>query len=460
MSVKPHERKGKGVMARLPQDPPAIHDVINKINPDHLGRVLDVGPTVGGRYLHWEEVRRRSPPVGLTTDEWWAGLALNRQAIARSSPILNTEGKPFRYSLVDPVLERLHNLDLRATGRLAMPAATFTPATRGRYRARGIIEEAISSSQLEGAVTKRGRAREMLRSGQRPRDISEKTIANNYSAIRRMREVMNRDLSPDLICEIHAILTEGTLDNPDNCGRFQRPEDIRAMVVNELDRTIFRPPRAEEIMERVERLCDFANGSNGGFIHPLLRSILLHFWLVYIHPFANGNGRTARGLFYWSALREDYWLMEYISISAVLLKAPAQYRDSFLYSETKDSDLTYFLIHQLNTLDEAFHDLSAYVDSVLGKNQEVDGLADDIPGLNERQRALLSNALRNPDRLYTFRGHANRHDISLNTARNDLLYLAEKDLIKPKQLGKQRAFIASTDLDRTLKELKRISGIG
>lgn len=443
-------------MTRLPENPPAIHDVLDKTDLDHLSRVLDVGPTVDGRYLHWEQVRRRPPPDGLTTDEWWAGLSFNRQVIARSSPILNTDGESFRYSLVDPVLEYLHNLDLRATGRLAAPAATLNPTTRDRYRVRGIIEEAISSSQLEGAVTTRARAKEMLRNGQTPNDISEMMISNNHKAIRHIREITNRDLSPDLICEIHAILTDGTLDNPDDCGRFQRPGDLRATVVEVPDetKTIFTPPPAEEITERIDKLCDFANGSNGEFTHPLLRSILLHFWLAYIHPFADGNGRTARGLFYWSALRGDYWLMEYVSISAVLLKAPAQYRDSFLYSETNDNDLTYFLIHQLKALDEAFQGLSAYVDSVLERNQEADSIIGDIPGLNYRQRALLSDALRNPDRLYTFRGHANRHDISLNTARNDLLYLAEIDLIKSEQMGRQRAFIASTNLASKLKEMK------
>lgn len=347
-------------MVRLPEDPPAVHDVLNKISPDHLRQVLDVRPTVDGRYLHWEEVRRRPPPAGLTTDEWWTGLALSRQSIARSSPILNTEGVPFRYSLVEPVLELIQNLDLRAKSRLDTPAATLNPVTRSNYRERGIIEEALSSSQLEGAVTTRARAKEMLRNEQKPRDVSERMISNNYNAMRHIKEISNREMSPDLICEIHAILTEGTLDNPDYCGRFQRPEDSRIAVVDVLDETIFTPPPAEEITERIEGLCDFANGANDEFTHPLLRSIFLHFWLAYIHPFVDGNGRTARMLFYWAALREDYWLMEYVSISAVLLKAPAQYRDSFLYSETKDNDFTYFLIHQLKALYKAFHRLSDF----------------------------------------------------------------------------------------------------
>ena len=442
-------------MVRLPENPPVLLEVLSKISPPTLRTVLEVGPTVGGRYLHWDQLRRRPPPDDLTIEEWWAGLALSRGAIARDSSIVNVEGIPFRYSLVDPVLEKLHHLDLRAAGRLAAPATTLNPATRGRYRVRGIIEEAISSSKLEGAVTTRVRAKEMLQSGHQPRDHSERMIFNNYKAIRHIRDIKNKKMTPELICEIHEILTEGTLDNPDDCGRFQRKGDIRAEVVDSSNEDlIFKPPPAEEITKRISDLCNFANGDNGGFTHPLLRSIMLHFWLAYVHPFADGNGRTARGLFYWSALRADYWLMEYVSLSSVLLSAPAQYRDSFLYSETYDNDMTYFLIHQLNALEKAFQGLSEYVDSVLERSQEAEILTGNIPGLNDRQRALLADALQNPERVYTFRGHANRHDIVRATARNDLLYLVDNGLMKPRLVGKQKTFFAPPDLSAKLKSMK------
>ena len=65
----------------------------------------------------------------------------------------------------------------------------------------------------------------------------------------------------------------------------------------------------------------------GGFIHPMIRSIILHFWLAYDHPFVDGNGRTARALFYWSMLRHGYWLFEFISISQIILKGPDQIRE-------------------------------------------------------------------------------------------------------------------------------------
>lgn len=57
----------------------------------------------------------------------------------------------------------------------------------------------------------------------------------------------------------------------------------------------------------------------------MLRAILLHFWLAYDHPFEDGNGRTARSLFYWYMRTQGYWLVEYLLISNILRKAPAQY---------------------------------------------------------------------------------------------------------------------------------------
>ena len=66
-----------------------------------------------------------------------------------------------------------------------------------------------------------------------------------------------------------------------------------------------------------------------GFLHPVIRSILLHFWVAYDHPFVDGNGRNARALFYWSMLRHGFWLAEFFSISHEILKAPRKYYRAF-----------------------------------------------------------------------------------------------------------------------------------
>lgn len=313
-------------MASKITQPPDLNTLLNGLNPETVVRLVNVGATLAdGRYLHWDDLRWREPPEGLTAEQWWAGTRLARHQSSRRTDLVDIQGVPFSYSLVDPILKSLHNLDLRATGRSAAPAAVLDRTTRNRYKVRGLIEEALSSSQLEGASTTRVVAKQMLRSGRSPRDRSERMIFNNFHAITFIKDAASEALTPKLLLEMHALLTDGTMDDQRDCGRFQQPGEPRVSVVDwRSGETVFTPPPAEQIPERIERMCAFANDGENSFTHPLVKAVLLHFWLAYIHPFFDGNGRAARAMFYWSALRAGYWLTEYVSISEIVLKAPGE----------------------------------------------------------------------------------------------------------------------------------------
>ena len=439
-------------MVRLPQRPPDWSEILANLEPPNLLTVLGVGATPDGRYLHWDEVRRRKPPDDLNNEEWWAGMRLARTLTARQTPIEDDRGTPFTYSLVDPVLEKLHRLDLRATGRLAAPTAVVNPASRDRYRVTSLIEEAISSAQLEGAATTRRVAKELLRSQRKPIDISERMIMNNYLAIRRVSEWVKLDLTAELILEIHKTITRDTLAERDQSGRFQRTGEKRISVFDmRTGEVLHTPPPADVIPEQVAELCRFANDGHESFLHPLVKGTLLHFWLAYLHPFSDGNGRTARALFYWSALRAGYWLMEYLSISSVIRRAPARYVRAFLHSETDGNDLTYFLIHQLDVLEQACGGLESYIDKTLARTRAAERVAGELPGLNHRQRDLIGHALRNPGHRYTYMSHANSHDVVRQTARTDLLSLAECGFLEQSTEGKRTVFEAPYDLEARLK---------
>lgn len=437
-------------MAARISRPPPLFDVLKGVDAPTMIRLVDAGATVGGRYLHWNEVRRRKPPEGLTLEQWWAGMRWARHLSARPTGLLDARGDPFTYSLVDPLLERLHNLDLRAAGRTAAPAAVVDRTTRDNFMVRGLIEEAISSSQLEGAATTRRAAKEMLRTDRQPRDRSERMIFNNYRTIRRIGEVAKQDLTPDLLRDMHATLTEGTLNEPADAGRFQQPGERRVAVYDRDGEVVHQPPAAEEIPERIDQLCEFANDQEGSFTHPLVKAIMLHFWLAYVHPFADGNGRTARALFYWRALRAGYWLVEFVSISKIVLDAPAQYERAFIHSETDSNDLTYFLIHQLDVLGRAFEELAKYVDRTIERNRAAERAAGELPGLNHRQRTLLGHALRNPGSRYTYLSHARSHDVARQTARTDLIALKNQGRLDIGKDGRQVVFIAPEDLTARL----------
>jgi Fic family protein len=315
------------------------------------------------------------------------------------------------------------------------------------------MEEAIRSSQLEGATTSRRVAKEMLRSGREPADRSERMILNNYRALQFMREV-GRRLSPEIVFELHRILTEHTLDNPEAAGRLQRPDEDRVAVWFD-DEIVHEPPPADQLPTRLKELCKFANEDENArqFVHPVVRAIVLHFWLAYDHPFEDGNGRTARALFYWYMRTRGYWLVEYLSISRILRNAPSQYARSFLLTETDNRDVTYFIDYQLRVIKRAIKELHDYLGRKAEELRNVERLMKRSPAFNHRQLALLSYALRNPDGFFTFRTHADSHGVTHETARNDLLPLVEKGLLTRTTVRGRHVFRPRTNLPDLLGDV-------
>ena len=332
---------------------------------------------------------------------------------------------------------------------------------RDRYLVSSLIEEAITSSQLEGASTTREKARDMLRSGRQPRDRSERMVLNNYHAMDLIRRLKDERFTPERILELHSIVTDGTLDKPDAAGRFRR-SDERISVMDATHTVVLHaPPEAESLPERLTRLCNFANQEPGEepFVHPVIRAIIVHFMLGYDHPFVDGNGRTARALFYWSVARSGYWLMEYLSISRLLLKAPAQYARAYLHTETDENDATYFILHQLAIIQKAIAALHQYLDRKVREQRSAEHLLRQSAGmadqLNHRQVALLSHALRHPGHGYTVKSHERSHRVTTQTSRTDLLKLAELKLLEQRKRGRKFVFYAPLDLDERIKATTR-----
>jgi Fic family protein len=438
---------------------PAYVELIGKLGSEATVRALQTlqNEPFEDKYLHWDKLRHLDPPGGLSSEEWWLGLKVSRMAEARVLPWSDKDGTPFRYGLPDLVFRRLRRVDQRASGEVAMDEVVTSEKQAGqRFLVNSLMEEAIRSSQLEGATTSRRVAREMLRTGREPRDRGERMIANNYRALQFVREEMGDTLDLDALLELHRIVTEGTLDDPSAAGRLQRPGEARVAVFDrdEDERPIHVPPAAEELPERMGLLCDFANEGDGDnrFIHPVVRAILVHFWLGYDHPFEDGNGRTARILFSWLMQRRGYWLIEYLPISPIIREAPAQYARAFVESETDEGDVTYFLIHQLEVIEKALDRHDVYIRRKIAEVRDVERTLQDADGVNHRQLALLTDAIRNPDGAYTFGSHATSHRVTHETARTDLSDLRDRGLLLRRSRGRGYIFEPAPDLAARLKE--------
>jgi Fic family protein len=441
---------------KIPKSPPDWLQVFSKLSPESIGKVIasDVPKLNRAQYLHWDKLVHLAPPDGFSHEEWWTALKIGRHRLYKEIPLRDKQDGAFRFLVTDPIPEALHRIDLSAGGKIGVPRQVLNPDTRDQYYISSLMEEAITSSQLEGATTTREVAKEMIRTNRSPRDRSEQMILNNFLTMQRISRLKDQPMSKELILELHECVCRNAMDKPEALGRFRR-EDEEVVVGDDYGEVFHRPPHASELEERITKMCGFANGATPEyFVHPALRAIILHFWMAYDHPFVDGNGRTARALFYWAMLHYGFWVCEFISISHIIRKAPAKYNRAFLYTETDENDLTHFIVYHVDVLRRALLALDEYIEE---KTQHLEAVEKQMRGavlLNHRQRALISHALRHPHALYNTEGHKLSHGVSYQTARNDLMNLMESGLLRVMKSGRTWYFTPESDIEERLSQLR------
>jgi len=378
------------------------------------------------RYLYWDQVIYRPKPEDISYELLWGLIKTFRDY--DKIIIREIEDFTFHYSRTDYILQKLHEFDMNMGGQIS--GSIIPEDDKEKYLISSLMEEAIASSQLEGAATTREVAKEMLRKGLKPKDHSQKMIVNNYRTIKRIVELKDEPLSVDMILDIHASMTKDTLEDSDDEGRFRKSNDI--IVIDESSgKTLHTPPDYNLIPKLIDNLCDFANSnSKARFMHPIIKASFLHFLIGYIHPFIDGNGRTARAIFYWYLVHHNYWLIEFMTISRVIKKVPSQYKRAYLYTEMDDNDVTYFLYYQIKMMEQSLKDLRKYINRQIKKQRT--GIFDKLLRMSEinlRQAHLLMKFIEKPYYKMTIHEVENRFNVVYQTARTDLIGLVEKGFL-------------------------------
>lgn len=224
--------------------------------------------------------------------------------------------------------------------------------------------------------------------------------------------------------EIHKLITADTLDTIDEAGQLRKHDDIHVVDVLESE-IIHTPPTFAVLPAFVDELCGFFNDETPEFfIHPVVKASIIHFLIGYFHPFTDGNGRTARALFYWYLLRKGYWLTEYLSISRVIKDSHAQYYRAFQYVEADENDLTYFVLYQVKTLRRAYDELNEYIDRKNRQRQQLFSLQRDAR-LSPRQAQIVDWIRDDPNKSLSIKEVEIRLGVSNQTARNDIRALVK-----------------------------------
>jgi len=402
-----------------PRNPPSISLILT--DPRNSSCILSpatgrIAENFNKRYLHWTEVKFRDTS-DIDPDIVWTRMKLSRKD---SAHVLNFGSFQIQYNITNDIQRQLHRIDtLPSTGYLIIDP--LYPRMYDEFSINCIMEESIASSQIEGADTSSDCAKNILRKNSKPQNLSERMIVNNYRAMQTVVSKKDETLTKDLILDIHRYVTYGTIDN-EYSGKFRTDNNI--VVSDPSDGTIYYTPiDSNEIESAIDSLCTFINNDEE-FIHPVIKGIILHFMIAFIHPFQDGNGRVARTLFYWYMLGKGYSHIEYLSVSKYIKSHRGRYSDAYQLSETDDNDITYFLKFNLDVIEEAIDNLPDIIDN-FSSDFDLDTMNLDI---NHRQKNIISYMI-NEKQNISVEYIMNRYGVSKNTARSDIRKLIESGIL-------------------------------
>ena len=428
----------------------SIEKLLELFNPDRRREAMTKAQA---DYLSWQDFKNKSWATE-NKEHVWALIRSQRTFNARISPIFDKGGQCYKFN-PNAHSQFLHEVDLELGGSM-IGINDFSEGDKRQIIRRNLIEESIASSKLEGANTSREAARRMLNEARKPRDKHEQMIVNNHAAMKRIEEdAKSEPMSMDLLKNLHRQVTNDTLSDPVLEGALRQTFDSKGnrLKIMPWDETtvVYIAPDREFVDAQLPELIKFANDQDdAGWIHPLFKAIMLHFWIGLLHPFEDGNGRVARILFYWYMLRKGYWAFSYLSLSEKIVNSPKQYAMAYIYAEQDNYDLNYFIHYNVSKLKLAHNDLQKYLRQKITENKKSLQLLQSDHNFNMRQLRLLQYLSKDEQRNTTVGLYHNiNSDVGYLAAINDLRKLVDADFLTKRKVGRN-VFYAPTEKVRSL----------
>lgn len=382
------------------------------------------------RYLSRQEIIHRLT-VSISIQQFWPELEKERRKRSQELPLLAQNGKPFWFVLTGGIEKQCD-----AIAELARRDIAFTGPEFDALFQDAVVDEAVYSSVIEGAFTSREQAVDFIRQNKQPRNKSEQMVKNNYDALTYVLEHLEDEISEETILQIAQIVTRSAAEVQVNGYRDG------AVYVTGREGVVYTPPQADAVPEMMRSLVEFIQKSE---LHPLLKACIAHFYFVYIHPFGDGNGRTARALSYMMLLQFGYDFFRYFSISGIVAEERGKYYRSMRNVEDSDGDMTYFIDAYSSMLARTVEKMEHHLKYHVIAGQKLKELEQNST-LNERQLKGAKWLLESSGSNVTVEIWRKKYKVVTETARRDLLALCDAGLLVRELDGRKAVF-------RVLREL-------
>ena len=381
------------------------------------------------RYLTREEIAYRLP-VSIPISQFWPLMDQARRNASIDLPLKTQGGENFRFvvnSTIEAQCDAVADMARRSHLLDSLPAEIMEDAT---------IDEAVWSSVIEGAFTSRAEAAKIIRQNKQPVNRSEQMIKNNYQAMLYVLEHLEDPITAQTLIDIAQIVTQNASD--------ETVEGFRTVPVYVTGRegVIYTPPAANQVSAMTDDLLNFIQSSE---LHPLFKACIAHFYFVYVHPFTDGNGRTARALSYMMLLRTGYDFFRYFSVSGLIAEERNSYYKSMRHVEASGNDMTYFIDYYSAMLARSVDRMEKHLfrhvltDRII-RSMEASGQ------LNDRQLKGARWLLEGDSDSITVDAWKKKYKTATETARQDLLMLCETGILTRTMDGRRALFVIQRNI--------------
>lgn len=398
------------------------------------------------RYLNKKEIMYRLPaPLGI--EEFWPDLLNYRKSRSQEISLQDQTGQKFWFIVNEALKENINFIN----GFAAVDLFNSIPDELSESIINEVlIDEAFNSSVIEGAFSTRRRSQEIIKRNIAPANKDEQMIVNNYMALEYVLQNLHNHIDENIILDIYKIVTFKTLEDEDIVEKYRND---KVFIWDEGKQAIiYEAPIYQNVQGLMDNLIDFINNDEDG-IHPVIKSSIIHFYFVYIHPFFDGNGRTARALSFMYLLKNGYSYFKFFSISSMLKEERTKYYRAIENVEIYHSDLTYFINYMSEMTVKAIKMTWILFKKEYAYKIIKHKLAETKRYIPLRIDKALKKYLKKDIPFITVEEHQKKYKTSYETARTDLNALESLGIFEKEKEGRKFVYKAN-DIDAILKKLK------
>ncbi|MDR0513701.1 MAG: hypothetical protein LBG81_00875 [Coriobacteriaceae bacterium] len=395
--------------------------------------------------LSWEAFRTLAMPFGLTHEQAWDIIVSLRRDIGSSGSVHQI--KPFPHSWhVDSssVIDLLKECDDLCSSASPLSKAFKERSCEFIFK-QAVCDELVVAAKRDGYRLGYEEVRALVLHKKEPQSLVEQAVVNVQEFTSNLASYAERPFDMCLVNELHGLLLKGSSLDRDPLSDIHKTcaDALRDGSSRECTKAI--APNEHEILKL---LLETGNGTGK---HPLQDAIGITFIMVNFKPFAAWNGLLELMFRRLVLYRSGYGCLAYLPYSKMHLAFEdpmTDHNDAF----NKDADNSRgvdFTPRICALLDAILQEAKAFKAAVEQADKRDEALIFHLsadPDINTRQRKICELALKRPDLRVSIRWYAEHFQIVKGSARNDLLRLFDRGLIRKRKEGKEIVFFFPPDL--------------